>query len=172
MKKTIISLGILISFGIIAIGQEGPKTKPSSDPHAGHNHGATQAPQTDVKANPNAPEITFDELSHDFGTLQKGDECSYDYKFKNTGKEPLILANCQASCGCTAPTCPKEPILPGASGTIKVKYDSNRVGVFTKTVTITSNAKNSPVTLTIKGKIDGPAQEEAFPGKNNGGMGQ
>jgi hypothetical protein len=53
-----------------------------------------------------------------------------------------------------------------------VKYDSNRVGVFTKTVTVTSNAKNSPVVLSIKGKIEGPAQEEAFPGKNNGGMGQ
>ena len=163
MKKTIFSFVILFCFATAGISQH--------TSHEGHQH-PQQTPTIAPAPNPNASEITFEELSHDFGTLQKGDDCTFDYKFKNTGKEPLILANCQAACGCTAPTCPKEPILPGASGSIKVKYDSNRVGVFTKTVTVTSNAKNSPVTLTIKGKIDGPAQEEAFPGKNNGGMGQ
>ena len=154
MKKALLSLGILICFGIFSFAQEAPKAAP------------------DAKPNPNAPEIIFTETSHDFATLQKGDDCSYEFNFKNTGKEPLILANCQASCGCTTPSCPKEPIAPGASGIVKVKYDSNRVGVFTKTVTVTSNAKNSPVVLSIKGKIEGPAQEEAFPGKNNSGMGQ
>lgn len=160
MKKTILSIVILFCFASMSIAQ--------------HNHNETQQ-QTVTPApapNPNAPEITFEETSHDFATLQKGDECSHEFKFKNTGKEPLILANCQASCGCTTPSCPKEPIAPGASGIVKVKYDSNRVGVFTKTVTVTSNAKNSSVTLSIKGKVEGPAQEEAFPGKNNGGMGQ
>jgi len=154
MKNAVLSLGFIVCFGLASFGQESSKA----------------APATNV--NPNAPEITFAELSHDFATLQKGDECSFEFSFKNTGKEPLILANCQASCGCTTPSCPKEPIAPGASGIIKVRYDSNRVGVFSKTITITSNAKNSPVTLSIKGKIDGPAQEEAFPGKSNSGMGQ
>ena len=153
MKKVILSIGIVVCFGLISFGQDATKT-------------AEPAP------NPNAPEITFEETAHDFATLQKGDECSHEFKFKNTGKEPLILSNCQASCGCTTPSCPKEPIAPGASGIVKVKYDSNRVGVFTKTVTVTSNAKNSPVTISIKGTIEGPAQEEAFPGKNNSGMGQ
>ena len=161
MKKVILTLGIAAFTAILSIAQEAPKPAP-----------ATPAPAAETKPNPNAPEATFEVTSHDFGTLQKGDDCTFDFKFKNTGKEPLILANCQASCGCTTPACPKEPIGPGSSGAIKVKYDSNRVGVFTKTVTVTSNAKNSPVTLTIKGKIDGPAQEEAFPGKNNVGMGQ
>ena len=169
MKKAILSVGILFCVSMISFGQEAPKTTLAPDPHAGHTH---DDPKADVKENLNAPEITFEEIIHDFGTLQKGDDCTVDFKFKNTGKEPLILANCQASCGCTAPTCPKEPIVPGASSVIKIKYDSNRVGVFSKTVTVTSNAKNSPVTLSIKGKIEGPAQEEAFPGKNNGGMGQ
>ena len=164
MKKVILSLGILICFGILSgvegsFAQEAPKAP-------------AVTPPVEKPANPNAPEVTFEETSHDFGTVQKGDDCTFEFKFKNTGKEPLILANCQASCGCTAPTCPKEPIAPGASSSVKVKYDSNRVGVFTKTVTVTSNAKNSPITLSIKGKVDGPAQEEAFPGKSNGGMGQ
>ncbi len=127
--------------------------------------------ESEVKENVGTAEITFDIISHDFETLQKGDECSYEFKFKNTGKDPLILSNCQASCGCTTPSCPKEPILSGGTGVIKVKYDSNRVGVFTKTVTVTSNAKNGSVVLTIKGKIEGPAQEDAFPGNNKTGLG-
>ena len=160
-KKAIITLGLALSFGFIGLAQDG------------HDHGTTPAVAApDAKANPNAPEVFFDETAFDFGTLQKGDECSHEFKFKNTGKEPLILANCQASCGCTTPSCPKEPIAAGGTGVIKVKYDSNRVGAFNKTVTVTSNAKNSPITLSIKGKIEGPAQEEAFPGKNNSGMGQ
>ncbi len=160
MKKSIFTLGILIYFGMISFAQEAPKVNP-----------ATNAP-AEKPANPNAPEITFEETSHDFGKIQKGDECSHDFKFKNTGKEPLILANCKAGCGCTVPVCPKEPIAVGGSGSIKVKYDSNKVGVFSQTITITSNAKNSPVTISIKGNVEGPAQEEAFPGKNNSGMGQ
>jgi hypothetical protein len=159
-KKSILSLSLLVFMGIVSFGQTATKTSP--------NPTAPAAP----KPNPNAPELTFEETSFDFATLQKGDECSHEFRFKNTGNEPLILSNCQASCGCTTPTCPKEPIAPGASSVIKVRYDSNRVGVFSKTITVTSNAKNSPVTLSIKGKIEGPAQEEAFPGKNNSGIGQ
>lgn len=158
MKKAMFSLGLVLSLGILSFAQE--VTKPLTTTSA------------EVKVNPNAPEITFDVTTHDFATLQKGGDCSYEFKFKNTGKEPLILSNCQASCGCTTPSCPKEPIAPGGTGVITVKYDSNRVGVFNKTITIASNAKNSSVVLSIKGKIEGPAQEEAFPGKNNSGMGQ
>ena len=154
MKNTLFSIGILILTSMFSLAQE-------ATPAAG-----------ETKANPNAPEVVFEQTTHDFGTIQKGDECSYEFKFKNAGKEPLILSNCQASCGCTTPVCPKEPVVSGGAGSIKVKYDSNRVGVFSKTISITSNAKNSPVVLTIKGKVDAPAQEEAFPGKNNGGLGK
>lgn len=159
MKKIIFTLALAASTGLVSFAQDAPKATNPPAPAA-------------APANPNAPEISFEVTTHDFGTIQKGDDCTYEFKFKNTGKEPLILANCQASCGCTTPACPKEPIGPGSSGSIKVKYDSNRVGVFNKTVTITSNAKNTPITLIIKGKVEGPAQEEAFPGKNNVGMGQ
>ena len=61
------------------------------------------------------------------------------------------------SCGCTVPDAPKEPIAPGAKAVIKVKYDTNRVGPFTKTVTVTSNASATPKTLTIKGDVKAPA---------------
>ena len=172
MKKILLSVGILTLFSVFSFGQDATKITPKQEPIKAVSPAPTTTSVPDVKANPNAPEIVFEETAHDFGTLQKGDECMHEFKFKNIGKEPVIISNCQASCGCTTPSCPKEPIAPGASGVIKVKYDSNRVGVFTKTVTVTSNAKNSPITLSIKGNIEGPAQEEAFPGKNNGGMGQ
>ena len=153
MKKIIIISGFFL-FGWLFANAQQVATPPATPP------------------NPNAPEITFNELSYDFKTLQKGEECVHEFKFRNTGKEPLIISNCQSSCGCTAPTCPKEPIAAGGTGIIKVKYDSNRIGAFSKTITITSNAKNSPSVLSIKGNVESPPQEETFPGKNNAGMGQ
>lgn len=101
-----------------------------------------------------SPEITFETLEHDFGITKKGSDMKYEFKFKNTGKSPLVLNNVKASCGCTTPTWPKEPIAPGKSSSIKVEYDSKRVGPFTKSITITSNAKNPTVELQIKGLVD------------------
>lgn len=113
--------------------------------------------------NPNAPEIVFEAELHDFGTLKQGSDCSTEFKFKNTGKEPLVITNAQASCGCTVPQPPKDPIKPGETGVIKVKYDSNRVGPFEKTITVTSNAKTQQKVLRIKGKIEAKPVEEQFP---------
>lgn len=117
--------------------------------------------------NPNAAIITFEKETHDFGSLEKGAFCEYEFKFTNTGKEPLVISNATASCGCTVPSYPREPIMPGKTGSIKVKYDSNRIGAFQKEVSITSNAKNALVKLTIKGKINEPPKEEMFPGNGN-----
>jgi len=118
---------------------------------------AKSAGQTtpEKESNPNAPEITFTETVHDFGTIPFKGEAECEFTFTNTGKEPLIIQNCQSSCGCTVPTCPKEkPIKPGEKGTIKVKYTTTHVpGTFTKSFTVYSNAKNSPVSVTIKGEI-------------------
>jgi hypothetical protein len=114
-------------------------------------------------ADPNAPEIVFEAEVHDFGTLKQGADCSTEFSFKNTGKEPLIITKAQASCGCTVPKPPKDPIQPGATGVIKVKYDSNRVGPFEKSITVTSNAKTQQKILKIKGKIEAKPAEEMFP---------
>ena len=102
----------------------------------------------------NQAEITFkDGLTYDFGTLKKGSDATYEFVFRNTGKEALVIQKAKGSCGCTVPTWPKKPIAKRKDGVIKVKYDSNRLGSFSKTITITSNAKNSRVVLTIKGKV-------------------
>ncbi len=107
------------------------------------------------KANPNAPEITFEELVHDFGTVTYRGDAECEFTFTNTGKEPLIIQNCPSQCGCTVPTCPKDkPIKSGEKATIKVKYNNTHItGPFTKQFTVQSNASNSNVKITIKGVI-------------------
>lgn len=125
---------------------------------------------TDAAANndPNAPEISFESEVHDFGTIEYGGNGTYDFKFTNTGKSPLIISNARGSCGCTVPKWPKEPIAKGQSGVINVQYDTKRPGPFTKTVTISSNAKSANKVITIKGTVSpAESQESTMPVKSN-----
>ena len=103
--------------------------------------------------NLNAPVISFAKTVHDYGTIYQNADGTCQFEFTNTGKEPLILSRPKSSCGCTVPTWPKQPILPGKSDEIKVTYSTRRIGPINKTVTIYSNASNSPVVLRIKGKV-------------------
>ena len=96
--------------------------------------------------------------THDFGDIPEGPKVTYQFSFTNTGKEPLVISNAQASCGCTSPEFPKEPILPGKKGKISVTYSTQgRVGEFSKVVYLTSNAQNpegnSRYELFIKGNV-------------------
>ncbi|TGE18308.1 DUF1573 domain-containing protein [Hymenobacter elongatus] len=98
--------------------------------------------------------MTFEKDLHDFGSVAEGTMATYEFKFKNTGTQPIIIANVQASCGCTTPDWTKTPVLPGKSGIIKAMYSSaGRPGVFNKTVTVTSNASTPSTVLTIKGSV-------------------
>ncbi len=106
-----------------------------------------------VPENPNGPDIKFVKLVHDYGTIVQGADGNCEFKFENTGKEPLILSNVVSSCGCTVPSWTREPIMPGKEGTIKVRYDTKRIGVIGKQITVMSNAKTERVVLRIKGKI-------------------
>lgn len=111
--------------------------------------------------NKNAPRFEFEELSHDFGTLPEGPKANYDFKFTNTGKEPLIIQNVTASCGCTSPSWPKQPILPGKTGVIKVEYSTERrVGPFTKQIFIQSNAENPDGRERFELEIKGTVKEK------------
>ena len=102
----------------------------------------------------NGPVITVDKDVHDYGTMEQGGNGECVFTVTNTGNEPLMISMCKGSCGCTVPTCPVEPISPGATAKITVKYDTNRVGPINKTVTITSNAVNEPSKMVrIKGNI-------------------
>lgn len=98
--------------------------------------------------------ITFEEKSHDFGTIKEVDgPVSYSFKFENTGDEPLVIINVNASCGCTRPDYPKEPIRPGKKGEIKITYNpAGRPGEFTKDVKIRTNGSKRPI-LKISGVV-------------------
>jgi hypothetical protein len=97
--------------------------------------------------------MTFKYTDHNFGNVESGSDVSYDFEFINTGKEPLVINNVSTSCGCTTPSWPREPIPSKGRATIKVRYDSNRIGNFSKTITVYSNSTNSPVVLSIKGSV-------------------
>lgn len=136
---------------------------------AGIAQDAKTANPTAVEQPVSLADIKFEKTVHDFGTIPQGGNGECEFKFTNTGKEPLVITNCMGSCGCTVPQCPKEPILPGKTGVIKVKYDTNRVGPFVKSVTVNSNAKSGVVTLQIKGTVEAKPVEEAFPQNKNEG---
>lgn len=116
----------------------------------------TKKAKTTVAALPkvNGAGMVFENETIDFGTIAHNADGNRQFVFTNNGNKPLIITNTQGSCGCTVPTTPKEPIAPGAKGMIGVKYATDRVGPFTKTVTVTSNAEGQPTkTLTIKGNV-------------------
>lgn len=100
--------------------------------------------------------MTFNKKEHNFGDINDGDKVSYNYTFKNTGANDLIISSAQGSCGCTVPEYPKTPIKPGKSGTMKVSFDSKgKTGQQSKTVTIRANTATGVETLTIKANVKG-----------------
>lgn len=119
---------------------------------------ATPAPAD----NKNSSEMVFEGLEFNFGSIKQGESVTHEFTFVNNGKEDLIITNAQGSCGCTVPLYPKEPVAKGGKGTIKVTFNSaGKMGLQDKTVTITSNAKNSPVILHLKGTVEAPAAQPA-----------
>ncbi len=110
------------------------------------------------------PSISIDKEVHDYGDIEKGADPFCEFLITNKGNEPLILTNAKGSCGCTVPEWSKEPVLPGESTVMKVKYDTKRVGPINKSVTITSNATNEPTkVIRIKGMVLNPDSESGTP---------
>ena len=138
MKKLLLLGAMVLGFSSLSMAQTAAMTPVAATPN-----------------NPNKAEFKFDKESHDFGSVQQGPAAIYDFKFANTGKEPLILTNVVASCGCTTPKWSKDPVAPGKDGDILVSFDTNgRPGTFTKAVTISSNSKTPIKVLYIKGIVE------------------
>jgi hypothetical protein len=96
---------------------------------------------------------------HDFGNIVEGENVEFSYRFKNVGNYPLVVSNVSASCGCTVPEKPEEPIKPGETGFIKVKFNSEgRPGSAHKTVTVLSNASPTFPELLLKGEVTAKAK--------------
>ncbi len=124
------------------------------------SNSCSQGPEDNSKNDKKAPFIKFENVVYDYGTIAQGDDGTCEFIFENTGKDPLVLTNVRPSCGCTVPQWSKEPVKSHKKSGIKVKYNTRRVGSFSKSVTVTSNASNSPVVLTIKGKVEAKAPDE------------
>ncbi|WP_415223059.1 DUF1573 domain-containing protein [Psychroserpens sp.] len=106
-----------------------------------------------VLAQEKVAKIEFKTDVIDYGTIEKGSDGVRIFEFTNTGNAPLIISNVKSTCGCTVPKKPDGPILPGETGKIEVKYDTNRVNPIRKTITVTSNADTPNVALKIKGLV-------------------
>ncbi len=116
--------------------------------------------------------IEFKTETIDYGTISKGDDGVRVFEFTNTGNAPLIISDVKSTCGCTVPKKPEGPIMPGESGEISVKYDTNRVNPIRKTITVTSNADRPTVSLKIKGEVIDPANASVLEKKSKSVMEQ
>jgi hypothetical protein len=102
----------------------------------------------------NVPVMTFEQSEYDFGEIEQGQVVNYVFKFKNTGKAPLVIENASASCGCTIPEWPHKPVNPGESGEIKVQFNSKgKVGIQNKAINISANTVPANSTVNIKGNV-------------------
>ena len=147
MKKLILSLAIIIRGSMI------------------NNNVLAQEKPVAVE---NGAKIEFNKEVHDYGTIKNGADGTCIFEIKNTGTEALIISNAKGSCGCTVPSWPKEPIAPGATSQLKVKYDTKRPGSINKSVTIFSNAINEPTKVVrIKGSVL-PKPASGVPANNSG----
>ena len=127
-------------------------------------HAQNNVPATGANVPEHGAKIRFEEMEHQYGTIQKGGNGDCEFVFWNDGDEPLILQNVKASCGCTTPKYTQKPVMPGQKGTIGVHYNTNNVGGFSKTVTVTSNAVNNQrVVLRIKGTVQQDASQPQQP---------
>ncbi|UPT67403.1 MAG: DUF1573 domain-containing protein [Sphingobacteriales bacterium JAD_PAG50586_3] len=103
------------------------------------------------------PKMEFEVMDYNYGTIKEGEHVKYSFKFKNTGKTNLIIAEAKASCGCTIPEYPEDPIAPGESGEIKADFDSkNKAGgdaKVIKTITVIANTQPNKVVLKLTGFV-------------------
>ena len=114
----------------------------------------------DLEIKKGAASISFDKKEYDFGTVNEGDIVETSYLVTNSGKTDLVITNAQASCGCTVPVWPKNPIKPGATGEVKVKFNtSGKPNRQQKTITLTTNTESGREVLTLKGSVTPKAKK-------------
>ncbi|MGB0395522.1 MAG: DUF1573 domain-containing protein [Flavobacteriaceae bacterium] len=107
-----------------------------------------------LSAQASGPMISFEMETIDYGEITKGSDGFRTFTFENTGDAPLEIQGVRSSCGCTIPKKPEAPIAPGEKGEITVRYDTNRLGVFRKTITVNTNVSSaSIIALKIKGNV-------------------
>tara|TARA_B100000959_G_scaffold79780_1_gene84955 strand:- start:6590 stop:7099 length:510 start_codon:yes stop_codon:yes gene_type:complete len=163
MKKIILLLTAFL-IGFVVLAQRIPQPE-KAEPVVE----IEEAKQEQIEEPSSNATIDFESKVYDYGVLEHNGNGDGEFIFTNNGTEALLIKNAKGSCGCTVPTWPREPIMPGETSRIGVKYATNRVGKFTKTITLTTNASKKPAILTIKGEVTPPPKEAQAPEKKNEG---
>jgi hypothetical protein len=112
------------------------------------------------------PVMAFESTTVDYGEIERGAERIRTVTFTNTGDAPLVITNARGSCGCTVPDWPKEPIMPGETGSMSINYDTNRLGNINRTIRVSTNEGSDPHVLLIRGNVVQKKQEESVPKKD------
>lgn len=117
------------------------------------------------------PVMDLETLDLDYGTIEQHSDPLRTINFTNTGTEPLVIKNARGSCGCTVPIYPKEPIMPGEANVIEIRYDTKRLGPFSKTVKITTNGSDDPLVIKVHGKVLKAEDQDGVPSAQPGILG-
>ena len=157
MKKSILFIAIMSAF-VFTSCKENAAEKVSEEKVA-------EAETRDANAG-KFPVITFAEKEFDFGTITQGTKVEHVFKFTNTGEAPLVIVNAKSSCGCTVPSYPKEPVAPGDTAELLVKFNGSGKNQVSKTVTITANTETGKETIKIKAFVN-PKAGAAAAGKTS-----
>lgn len=152
MKRVFLSLLTVIA--LASCNNEQSQTTATQAAETVNNNGAINAnvsPETDAS---NAAAFKFEKDSYDFGQISEGEKVSYEYTFTNIGTQPMIITGATATCGCTVPNYPKEPVAPNAQGKISVVFDSKgKPGMQNKVITITANTVPATTQLHLLGDV-------------------
>ncbi len=129
------------------------------------NTGAKKVEGSTVEAKvPSGPltTIKFTEEDYNFGKVEQGQVVEHSFEFKNTGKEPLIISDCRASCGCTIPEWPRDPIAPGATSKITAKFNTaGKSSDQKKVITVSANTEPMETFISVAGFVEVPADKKA-----------
>ena len=147
MKKSILIVAVLSAF-IFTSCKENAADKVNEE-------NVAAAADRDAKAG-EYPVMTFEETEFDFGTIDQGTPVEHVFKFTNTGKAPLVIVDAKSSCGCTVPQFTKDPVAPGDTGEMLVKFNGSGKNQVSKTVTITANTESGKETIKIKAFVNAP----------------
>tara|TARA_R110002051_G_scaffold100879_4_gene171371 strand:+ start:10407 stop:10883 length:477 start_codon:yes stop_codon:yes gene_type:complete len=141
MKKIVITLNLLLIVALVSCKEDATSKIINSNVQV--------AEQRDADAK-KIPVMSFDKTEHDFGTIEANQAQETLFKFTNTGNAPLVITSATSTCGCTVPEVPKEPISPGESGELLVKFNGAGANAVSKIVTVTANTAKGTEQLMIK----------------------